>query len=628
MSTKVAQPEPFDELDHRIDTILGRVGAIFRILLVLTALGLFVYFMLMPNFETWGPYLMFGLTLLFQLFFAIMFMIIQFAALFWFIGRPRIYWVMPGETGVGFKDYKGNPEVLEAAKQVVTLVKGVKGFQAMGGQPIRGLLLVGPPGTGKSYLGQAISTEAGVPFGYLSAPSIMGMFMGMDTLRVMTLYGKARKLARKYGACILFIDEIDAIGKSRMSQGPGMGMGGMMMGGGSGSLNELLNQLDPLPRDTWKNRMLRKLGLRSGRAKEYPVLTIAATNIAEVLDPALLRPGRFDRKIVVDHPDANGRREILEYYLAKVKHEDLPMDRLVGDTIGYTPVTIKHVINEGVVRAHWDGREKITYLDLQRAIEGHEWGLRQPIRSMSLEEKRRIAYHEAGHAVAAVKLWPKHLRVSKATIVRHGSSLGLVGSKPLEERHTTTKDELLAQIQVSLASRAAEQLFLGIEMSGAHHDLQNATRVADFIIRHLGMHGSLYQPAALGVAFPDEVANGKIDRLLEEQFREVKDLLTKHHDAVVAVAEALLEREELQGDEIEELIDEADRKSLLNGHDAKSGAVNLVDVFFSRQPQDKNGSGSSNGVAEKGEPAAPPTAERPSKVEVELRQPPDTQERS
>src|SRR5262249_358752 len=182
---------------------------------------------------------------------------------FWFLGKPRIYWVLPGETGVGFKDYKGNPEVLDAARQVVTLVKGVKGFQAMGGQPVRGLLLIGPPGTGKSYLGQAISTEAGVPFGYLSAPSIQGMFWRMAMLRVLTLYGKARKLARKYGACILVIDEIDAIGKARSGM-PGMGMGGMMMGGGSAALNELLNQMDPLPRDTWKNRMLRKLGLRSG----------------------------------------------------------------------------------------------------------------------------------------------------------------------------------------------------------------------------------------------------------------------------------------------------------------------------------------------------------------------------
>jgi cell division protease FtsH len=598
VSTSTAAPEQFDELDRRIDTFLGQMGRLFRTLLIVGVIAGFVWIMVIPNWATWGSTILFGLYMMFQLFFAVMFMIVQFVALFWFLGRPRLYWVMPGETGVGFKDYKGNPEVLEAARQVVTLVKGVKGFQAMGGQPIRGLLLVGPPGTGKSYLGQAISTEAGVPFGYLSAPSIMGMFMGMDVMRVLFLYNKARKLAAKYGACILFIDEIDAIGKARTNAMPGMGFGGMMMGGGAGALNELLNQMDPLPRDGWKARMLRKLGLRTGRSKQYPVLTIAATNIAEVLDPALLRPGRFDRKIVVDHPDADGRREIIEYYLSKVKHDDLPLERMIGDTIGHTPVVIKHVINEAVVRAHWEGRESITYLDFQRAIEGHEWGLRQPIRSMSHEEKRRIAYHEAGHAVSAIKLWPSHLRVSKATIIRHGSALGLVGSKPLEERHTTTKEELLAQIQVSLASRAAEQIFLGIEMSGAHHDLQSATRVADFIVRQLGMNGSLFAPLAVGQMVPDAAAQRDIEKLLEQQFKQVKALLLDHTDAVIAVAESLLEREELQGDELMELVTDADKRSKRNGHAPRNGT---------------------NGTAAR---AGDRPAEPPMEVEARLYQPP------
>src|SRR5205823_3744150 len=262
----------------------------------------------------------------------------------WFIGRPRIYWILPGETGVGFKDYVGNPEVLEVARRVVTLLRGVKEFSAMGGDITRGVLLIGPPGTGKSYLAQCISTEAGIPFGYLSAPSIQGMFMGMDVMRVWGLSNKANKLARKYGACILFLDEIDAIGRSRGGAMGGMGMGamgGMFGGGGSGGLNELLNQMDPLPKYTWKARMLRKLGFKVAKSQRQAVLTMAATNIAEVLDQALLRPGRFDRKIVVDYPDFDGRKEIIEYYLAKVSHEELDLDQFGNDTIGYSPVAIK-----------------------------------------------------------------------------------------------------------------------------------------------------------------------------------------------------------------------------------------------------------------------------------------------
>ncbi len=226
-----------DELDRKIDRALGRVGTLVRTLFVLGALAFVAFFVILPQWDIMGPFITTGLYLVFQLFYVAFLMIFQFIVLFWFIGRPRIYWLMPGETGVGFKDYKGNPEVLESARQVVTLLKGVKRFKLMGGTPIRGLLLEGPPGTGKSYLGHAIATESGLPFGYMSAPSIQGMFWGMDTLRVLSLYNKARKLARKHGACILFIDEIDAIGKSRSGAGNAGGFGGMMMGGGGGALN-------------------------------------------------------------------------------------------------------------------------------------------------------------------------------------------------------------------------------------------------------------------------------------------------------------------------------------------------------------------------------------------------------
>ncbi|WP_260115464.1 AAA family ATPase [Paenibacillus hexagrammi] len=184
-------------------------------------------------------------SLLFQLLYAVVFIIIQFVALFWFLARGRTYWILPGETGATWEDYRGNPEIVENAKRIVTLLKGVKEFKEMGGEAIRGFLLCGPPGTGKSYLAQVIANEAKVPFAYASAPSFQNMFFGVGNLKVMRLYKKARKLAKVYGACIIFIDEIDAIGMSRQGGGGGGGML-MGMGGGTGLLNELLLQMDPL----------------------------------------------------------------------------------------------------------------------------------------------------------------------------------------------------------------------------------------------------------------------------------------------------------------------------------------------------------------------------------------------
>ncbi|MEN9936783.1 MAG: hypothetical protein RLZZ387_3362 [Chloroflexota bacterium] len=499
----------------------------------------------------------------------------QFFLMFYFMGRTRIYWLKPGETGIGFKDYKGNPEVLEAARRIVTLLKGAKEFKDMGGEVTRGVLLIGPPGTGKSYMAQAVATEAGVPFGYLSAPSLTSAWMGMGNMKVMLLYRKARKFAREYGACILFIDEIDAIGMARSSNlmgqgatgmsgmepdrargglaGVMMGMGGM--GAGSGLLNELLIQMDPPPHEQsmW-GKVMRFFGMRKKRAEMPPVLTMGATNLAETLDAALLRPGRFDRKITVDLPDPDGRKEIIEYYLAKVKHEPMPMDRMVSDTIGYSPVAIKFIINEGVIHAHFDGRQAINYWDFTKARETHEWGLRQPIRSMSYEERRRIAYHEAGHAYAAVKLLRKE-RLTKVTIVRHGNALGFAAWKPEEEIHTRTKDELLDRIKISLASRAAEEIFLGLQMSGVTGDLQSATGLATFMVGAYGMDNSFYSYLAFGMqGVGDPTVKGRVEAILNEQYRLVKGMVEHNKEAVIAIAEALILRNELTDLDVNEIL--------------------------------------------------------------------------
>ncbi|MBX0328299.1 AAA family ATPase [Oscillochloris sp. ZM17-4] len=567
------------ELDKKIDKLFHRWNwKLFRFVrtLIFIAAGIWLALNLLPQLfdvvfsGSLGPMILQFLPMAAYLFFFIGF---QFFLMYFFMARTRIYWVKPGETGISFKDYQGNPEVLEAARRVVTLLKGAKEFKQMGGEVTRGILLIGPPGTGKSYLAQAISTEAGVPFGYLSAPSLQSAFMGMGNIKVMNLYRKARRFAREYGACILFIDEIDAVGGARsasMAGGGALGMDtnaqagsrsnvmmgmGMGMGGGSGILNELLLQMDPPPQDSSWGKLLRLLRLRRSKTEMPPVLTMAATNVAESLDAALLRPGRFDRKIAVEPPDADGRREVLEYYLGKVKHEPMPLNRMVSDTIGYTPVAIKYCVNEATIHAHFDGRAAINYWDFTQAREMHEWGLKQPIRSMSYEERRRIAYHEAGHAYAMVKLLKKE-RLTKVTIVRHGSALGFAAWKPEEEIHTRTKDELLDRIKISMGSRAAEELFLGIQMSGVTGDLQQATYQAAMMVGAYGMDESYFSYLLFGLqglSAPD--IKPRIEAIIKQQFNEVKQLIENNREAVIAVAEALILRNELTDIDVKEILD-------------------------------------------------------------------------
>jgi cell division protease FtsH len=555
------------QIEGFLDSFFGKLVAAWKTVLTLVIIGALVWIFIVPNLSAWSTYILYGAYMLFQLLFAVLFMIVQFVALFWFLGRPRMYWIMPGETGVGFAEYRGNPEVLEVARRVVTLLRGVKEFRQMGGEVTRGVLLIGPPGTGKSYLAQCISTEAGVPFGYMSAPSIQGMFMGMDVMRVWGLYNKARKLARKYGACILFLDEIDAIGKSRSGMGGGMGAMGGMFGGGGGALNELLNQMDPLPRDdSMKAKMLRRLGLRTGKAIIPAVLTMGATNIAEVLDPALLRPGRFDRKIVVDLPDFDGRKDVIDLYLNKVAHEDIDLDRFSNDTIGYTPVAIKHVINEAVVNAHFNGREQITYLDITRAKEVHEWGLRQPLKSQTIDERRLLAYHEMGHAIAQYYLGSQNDEpLAKVTIIRHGGALGLSAPRATIERLIHDKNYYLRDIQISLASRAAEELFCDSATNGVTSDFRTATYYAGLLLGVWGMNGTFYSGLAFGQVVPDAPIKREIDKLLKDQYREVKQLLLEHWDECIAVAETLLDRLELDAEEVDIILQEVWKRRPASG---------------------------------------------------------------
>lgn len=495
--------------------------------------------------------------ILIQLLFAVLFIIIQFVALFWFLARGRTYWILPGETGSTWEDYRGNPEIVENAKRIVTLLKGVKEFKEMGGEAIRGLLLCGPPGTGKSYLAQVIANEAQVPFAYASAPSFQNMFFGVGNLKVMRIYKKARNLSSVYGACIIFIDEVDAIGMSRQSGG-GAGGGLFGMGGGSGLLNELLLQMDPPNIDgSWFVKFLRSLGLRRKKAERPAVLTIAATNLPDVLDPALLRPGRFDRKLWVDSPDYDGRVDVFSYYLEKVKCDSsLTAERAALDTIGYSPAQIKHIVNESVVIAHQRGAQFAGYDDFRSAMETYEWGLKQPLRSMSEDEKRNVAYHEAGHAVAQYLLKP-HERVWKVTIIRRGDALGLAATKPTHERYNRSDSEMLAEIQVCLAARAVEEELLGKKLNGVTSDLKQATELAGAYLGIVGMGDELFSWLTLGSREDGfKALRPQINDLLKEQMIQVKKLILEHTDFVHSIAEELLNRGDLTGEEIEKIYEE------------------------------------------------------------------------
>ncbi len=565
-------------LDKSIDLGMDQFGRFVKLRwLWLVIVGIIIWYIavyIAPQLTTPSPGTI--LVYAFQIMFAILFGVMQFVAIFWFLGRPRLYWVMPGETGVTFDDYKGNPEVLEAAKRVVSLLSGIKEFQDMGGSAVRGLLLSGDPGTGKSYLAQCMSTEAGVPFAYASAASFKAMFIGMDILMIRRLYSKARKLAREYGGCVIFLDEIDAIGGSRGGRNGGMGMGGGMMGlmggAGTGGLNQLLMEMDPPNIETgWFKKVLRTVGLYHSRVQNEPVLTVGATNLPESLDAALLRPGRFDRKINVAAPTDKYRPEVIEYYLKKIKYDaNVSIAALSQRMVSYTPVAIKHVINEAVIIAHFDGRDVVNYKDLIEAQDVHEYGLRQ-LSELTPIERRRLAYHEAGHTVACYYLMDRFFPAF-VTLHMHGDLEGAAAFAAWRQKETIitmSKEDVLARIQVSLASRAAEELFLNVNLNGVTADFASATQLAANYIGAYGMDGTITSYLAfnggLNGASPLSLPGiaERTEALLQSQFKAVKKLFQEHSEAVMAVAEALIEREELIADEIKQLIDEADARRVV-----------------------------------------------------------------
>ena len=534
-----------------------------------------------PKFDLWAvtralPFQI--VSMLFMVLMLMTFMIVQFAGLFWFLSRGRTYIIYPREYDVGFDDVRGQPEIVESTKEALTLFQGFKKFRDAGGYPPHGILFEGPPGTGKTLLGKAIAGSAKVPFVYASGTSFNNMFMGIGNLRVARLFRKARRLSDKYGGSVIFLDELDAVGGSRggisttmadappargplrfiMAPGMGGGMGGMLV-------NELLIQMDgmTMPKGLWRH--VRRLLHLPGKPKipQYNVMVIGATNQASTLDPALLRPGRFDRKLHVGNPSSSGREDILKYYLDKVRHDPVDIARLARATYGFSPAQIKNLVNEALIFALVDGRETLNFNDLWQAKVTEEIGLKEPS-STSARDRQMTAFHEAGHAVLGYILELDD-QIQVASIIKRRDTLGVVYRTPIEERHTELREDMRRDIVVSLGGLAAELIWFGDTTGGPVSDLRQATYRAAMMLGMLGMSENLISYGVLNegpyggggpmaAILQDRQNREAIAKLLLECKQEAIDLLRRNEPAVRALAERLLEKDEVQGEEIDDLM--------------------------------------------------------------------------
>lgn len=515
-----------------------------------------------------------GVSFAFRLLFAILFMIVQFGALFWFMSQTKIEIIRPGDPKtVTFDDYKGQDRLVEMVKQWLSLLYDRTEFQKMGGRFINGLLLFGPPGTGKTLLAKAMAGEAGVAFISVEGSGFRGMFWGMDVLRMISFIRKARKLAREYGACIAFIDEIDAVGTSRGSvmggQQVGMGRGGFM-GGGTGALTRLLYEMDGVEEKTRWERWMGKLYKLTGQKpppRDWHVLFMGSTNRPDVLDPALTRPGRFDRTLEVSAPDKTGRREIVKYYLDQISVDDsVDVEAIVQDTAWATPAKIMAAITKDAVRlALFDGRNKVAQRDIDQAFQEQAFGLEKPIEEMQEDQRRQIAYHEAGHAVAAHYYRPEH-RIVRATIIgRGGGTLGYVQPVPKYEEYVTPLRVLVADIMVSLAGHVATKVFLGEYWTGAYSDFDKV-RGRIMHLAALGYFGPpVKQPSTMYSAGEFMGREKEMEYFWTRLEEQCERFIRAHAAEVDAVANGLLRSESLTGDEVIAIIKQARSPALEEG---------------------------------------------------------------
>src|SRR4051794_9068592 len=493
-------------------------------------------------------------------------------------GRSPHVLYRSSEIETSLDDVRGAGIVKEEVVRTLNLFLAYKTFkETMGGTPRRAILFEGPPGTGKTYMAKAMAREAGVPFLFVSSSAFQSMYYGQTNRKIRSYFKELRSAARKEGGAIGFIEEIDAIGGSRS------GMGGQGKTDGiTGVVNELLIQLQSFDAPTgamkvkgWfidlVNRFLvPEKQLRKPRPMPANVLIVGATNRASDLDPALLRPGRFDRSVHFGLPSRSERADIIDYYLAKKSHVpelDDPAKRatLAAMTVGYSPVMIEHLFDEALVWAIRRGAPALDWHDLQQAKMTEEIGLKQPVEYTD-EERLAIATHEAGHATIAW-LVGKDRKLEVLSIIKRKDALGLLAHSDLEERFTKTRTEIVALIQIAMGGMAAEEMYFGEAGTGPSGDLQAATTAACQMVGSLGMGGTLisYDAAMMQGAgnvvakvLANDSARTAVEQLLDDAKTHAAGLLHDHAHVLEALRDALLDREELVGDEILDVIREAD----------------------------------------------------------------------
>jgi len=466
---------------------------------------------------------------------------IYVSVMFGYMGKMRQQKVDPSKVNVKFSDVIGIDQAVEEAREVTQLLLDRTRLKKIGGKFIKGILMVGPPGCGKTYLAKAIATETGVPFLSMSGSEFVEMFVGVGASRIRKMFHKARRIAYSHGGCIIFIDEIDAVGRVRA----------FSFGGGqetNNTLNQLLVELD-------------------GVADRANIVVIGATNAAEGdLDQALLRPGRFDRKIYFSLPDVEGREKIFRYYLGKVKHDpEIDVGKLARQTVRKTPAEIENIIKEAALIATRNNKDCITHKELSEAMERVDLGLKHRIK-MTDEERKMTAYHEAGHLIATYFLHP-YDDVFKASIIPRKSSLGVVHHQPREEFVGENLNHVFAQIKVSLGGYVAEKIKFGITTTGVSADFRAAMWYAHRMVWQHGMGISghigdytMIPPEQLSEAVKERL-NEETNQILQKCLKDVENLLKKEKVLLDRFAQELLEKEELEYDEIEAIFAEYGKKS-------------------------------------------------------------------